>query len=249
MKNKELASIFNRIGDALEIKGEMSFKIIAYRKAARILENLTEDIEITAGEKKLEKIPGIGSGIAKKIEEYLKTGKMKKYKEVLSGIPESLLELLEIQNLGAKTIHVAYKELGVENLSDLKRVIREGSLVKLPGQGAKKIENIQRGIEIFEQAQERIPLYDAMNIVENVASYLKKAKDIGRLSPALASPALKGANDRQDTERVRPGRPLCPLADRLFAYRWGPHGAVQLALCQRPRRQVSAAHRGHRPRA
>jgi len=184
MKNKELASIFARIGNALEIKGEMGFKIIAYRKAARILEELTEDVEIVTREKRLEKIPGIGKGIAEKIEEYLQTGQMFKYKEVLTGIPENLLELLEIQNLGAKTIHIAYKELGIKDLKDLKKIIKNGSLARLHGLGEKKVENIKKGIEIYEQAQERIPIYEAMRIVEEVIDYLKKAPLIGRLSPA-----------------------------------------------------------------
>lgn len=71
MKNKEMASLFSRIADALEIKGEAAFKVLAYRKAARILEDLSEDIETVAREKRLQKIDGIGSGIAAKIEEYL----------------------------------------------------------------------------------------------------------------------------------------------------------------------------------
>jgi len=184
MKNKELAAIFACLGDALEIKGESGFKIIAYRKAARILEDLTEDIEMIAQEKKLEQIPGIGSGIAKKIDEYLQTGQIQKYQEILSGIPESLLDLMEIQNLGAKTIHIAHQELGVKTLADLKKVIEDGSLAKLYGLGDKKVENIKKGIEIYELAQERIPIFEALNIVEDIIAYLKKAPHIGRLSPA-----------------------------------------------------------------
>jgi len=183
-KNKELAYIFSRIADALELKGESSFRIIAYRKAARVLEDLTEDIEAIAKKGKLREIPGVGEGIAKKIEEYLKTGKMKKYEEALSGIPEGLLELLEIQNLGAKTISLAHKELGVKNLDDLKRVIEDGSLAKLFGMGEKKVENIKKGIEIYEQAHERIPIYEALTIVEDVIEYLKNAPGISQISPA-----------------------------------------------------------------
>ncbi|MCP2606400.1 DNA polymerase/3'-5' exonuclease PolX, partial [Candidatus Aminicenantes bacterium AC-708-I09] len=161
-----------------------SFRIIAYRKAARVLEDLTEDIEVITKKGKLREIPGVGEGIAKKIEEYLKTGKMKKYEEALSGIPEGLLELLEIQNLGAKTISLAHKELGVKNLDDLKRVIEDGSLAKLFGMGEKKVENIKKGIEIYEQAHERIPIYEALTIVEDVIEYLKNAPGISQISPA-----------------------------------------------------------------
>lgn len=184
MKNKEIAIIFSRIADALEIKGETGFKVIAYRKASRILEDLTEDIEDISKEKRLQEISGIGSGIAKKIEEYLKTGYMKKFDEALSDIPEGLLELLNIQNVGGKTVHLAYKQLGVKSLEDLKRVIDDGSLARLYGLGEKKVENIKKGITIYEHAQERIHIFEAANIVEEVIDYLKEAPHIGRISPA-----------------------------------------------------------------
>ncbi len=184
MKNKELAALFAHIADALEIKGETGFKVLAYRKATRILEDLTDDIEKITEEGRLLDLPGIGSGIAKKIEEYLKTGEMKKYAEALSEIPESLLDLLEIQNLGAKTIHLARKELRVENLEDLKKVIEDGSLAKLYGMGDKKVENIKKGIEIYEKAQERIPIFEAMTIVEEAIDHLKKDSNIQKISPA-----------------------------------------------------------------
>ena len=102
MKNKEIAEIFDRIADALEFKGEQFFRVLAYRKAARIIEELTEDIEVLNKENKLREIPGIGEGIAKKIDEYLKTGKMKKLAEAMQGISKDLLELLNIQNLGSE---------------------------------------------------------------------------------------------------------------------------------------------------
>ncbi len=184
MKNKELAALFSRIADALEIKGEIGFKVLAYRKAARILEDLSEDIEAVARENRLQKIPGIGSGIAAKIEEYLQTGQMKKYREALSEISETLLELLEIQNMGAKTIHLAHKELGVKNLEDLKRVIADGRLASLYGFGEKRVENIRKGIENFERAHERISLYEALTLAEEVIAYLRAAPGVAGISPA-----------------------------------------------------------------
>jgi DNA polymerase (family 10) len=184
MKNREIASLLSRIGDALEIKGELGFKIAAYRKATRVLEDLGEDIEKIARENKLQQIPGIGSGMAKKIQEYLDTGDMKKYQEALSDVPEGLLDLLDIQNLGARTIHLAHKELGVKNLQDLKKVIQDGTLAQLRGLGQKKVDNIKKGIEIFEQSQERIPISEALDIVEEMIAHLKKSPLVGRLSPA-----------------------------------------------------------------
>ena len=184
MKNKEIAAIFNRIADALEIKGESGFRVLAYRKAARVIEELPQPIEEIAAEKKLDDIPGVGKGIAQKIDEYLRTGRMNKLDEALAGIPEGLLELLNIPNLGGKTIHLAYKELGVKNLEDLKKVIADGSLARLYGMGEKKVENIKKGIDIYEHAQERIPIAEALTIVEAVIDYLKQSPGIKRISPA-----------------------------------------------------------------
>ena len=184
MKNKEIAALFYRIADALEIKGEVAFKVLAYRKAASILEELGMDVESLANEEKLQIVPGIGSGIAAKIDEYLKTGKMKKYEEAFAGIPESLLELLEVRNLGAKTVQLAHKELAVRNLEDLKKVIGNGSLAELKGMGEKKVGNILKGIQSYEKAQERVPIYVALTLAEEVLAYLKDAPGIKRLSAA-----------------------------------------------------------------
>lgn len=193
MKNKEVAAVFSKIADALEIKGDMPFKVLAYRNAARILEDLSEDVETVTRENRLRKIAGIGSGIASKIEEYVRTGRMKKLEESLSGVPESLLELLKIQNLGAKTIHRMHEELGVRGIADLKKAIREGRLASLPGMGEKKADNIRKGIEIHEKAQERIPIYEALSLAEEVITYLGGAPGIGRLSPAGSLRRMKEA--------------------------------------------------------
>lgn len=188
MKNKELADMFDRIASALEIKGEIGFKVIAYQKAARILEDLTEDIETIAREKRLQEIPGIGGGIAQKIEEYLLTGRMKKYEETLSAVPESLLKLLDIQGVGGKTVHLAHEELGVENVDDLKRVIQDGSLAKLYGMGEKKVDNIRRGIATLEKVQERISIYEAAAIADEIVAYLKASP---RVKQAAAAGSLR----------------------------------------------------------
>jgi len=184
MKNREVAAMFDRIADALEIKGETGFKVVAYSKAARILLDMTEDVETVAREGRLETIPGIGEGLAKKIVEYLDTGTMSKYREVMAGVPETLLGLLEIQGLGGKTVHLMHEELGVEDLDGLKRSIADGSLAKLHGMGEKKVENIRKAIETRERVAERISIGEAALVADEVIAYLAKAPGISRVSAA-----------------------------------------------------------------
>jgi len=181
-KNQEIADIFDKIADALEFKGDDSFRIGAYRKAARILREYPEDIEELWKKGEIQKIPGIGKGMAEKIEEYLKTGKIKKYEEAIDGIPQELLQLLEIPNLGPKTLNLAYTKLGVKNLSDLERVIENGQLARLFGMGEKKVENIKKGIELYKQGKERIPIGVALPIVEEIINQLKEYTE--KIEPA-----------------------------------------------------------------
>lgn len=182
-KNKELTAIFEDMANILEFKGENPFKISAYHKAARVIEGLGEDIKVIFEGGGLLEIPGIGSGIAQKIEEYLTTGKMSKYEEMKKDVPEGLIELLGIQGLGPKTLALVHKELDVRNLLDLERAIQLGSLEGLPGMGQKKVENILRGIRFFRLSKERILLGLAWPIVLEIIEALKETKIINRISP------------------------------------------------------------------
>jgi DNA polymerase IV (family X) len=183
VKNKELAQIFNRMADALEFRGENPFKVGAYRKVARRLSDLSEDIEIIAKEGRLCEVPGIGKAISKKIEEYLKTGEMKSYKNTLSIIPNGLLDLIEIQGIGPKTLGLIYSRLNVESMEELENVIRDGSLARLPGMGEKRVSNIQKSIEYFKKSEGRILLGTALPLIDEIINELKKA-GVKKVSPA-----------------------------------------------------------------
>ncbi|RKY66541.1 MAG: DNA polymerase/3'-5' exonuclease PolX [Candidatus Latescibacterota bacterium] len=184
MKNRELSEIFGRMADILEFKGENPFKVNAYRKASRVIGELRDDVEVIYKQGRLMNIPGIGSGIAKKIEEYLTTGRMSKYEEISRGVPEGLMELMAIQSMGPKTLALLHDRLGVESLDDLKRAIEDGSMEALPGLGAKKVENIKRGIKLYAASRGRIPLGIALPIVEGIIAQLKQMKQIIRISTA-----------------------------------------------------------------
>ena len=184
MKNHEIAVIFEQIADILELKGESIFKINAYRKASRILQDLTMDIEEIAGQGRLKEIAGIGGGSIEKIGEFIKTGKIEKYEELKKEVPSGLVSLLSVPGLGPKGVSKLNRELGIENIDDLKKAINAGNLRELEGFGEKKEENILRGIEIFESNIGRINLGMAYPLVENILEYLFKIKEIKKAVPA-----------------------------------------------------------------
>jgi DNA polymerase (family 10) len=171
-KNKELARIFDRIADFLEFKGDSIYRVNAYRKAARVIKDLPEGIEELHSKGKLSSIPGIGEKLSNKIGQYLEKGTVKKYKELRREIPEELMILMDVPNLGPKTLRLAYERLGVRSLNDMKKVIKEGTLAQLPGMGPKKVNKIEKGLEIFLKGRDRMLLGEAIHIGERVLSCL-----------------------------------------------------------------------------
>ena len=184
MKNQEIARILYQIADLLEIKG-VEFKPRAYRKAAQNIEGLSVDIEDLYREGKLESIPGVGKNIAKKIEEYIKTGKVKKLEELKEEIPVDIESLMEVEGLGPKMIKTLYEKLGVKNLDDLERVAKERRIRRLKGFGEKTELKILEGIEIARRRQHRFilgyALPEANRIIETLKPYVKKISMAGSI--------------------------------------------------------------------
>ncbi|MBI5307653.1 MAG: DNA polymerase/3'-5' exonuclease PolX [Planctomycetes bacterium] len=174
MKNHEIATLFERIADVLELKGENTFRINSYRKAARVIGDLTEDVAALSQSGKLTDVPGIGTGTAEKIVEYITTGRMAKYEEVMKDVSEETLTLMRVPGLGPKTVAMLHKELGITGLSDLEKALQEGRLKGLFGMGEKKIENITRGIALFKTSLQRISIGMAYPVVKRIIAELKR---------------------------------------------------------------------------
>jgi DNA polymerase (family 10) len=184
LKNAEIASLFDKVADALELMGENRFRINSYRKAARAIGALTEDIALLDQQNRLRDIPGVGQGHAEKISEYLRTGRMHKYDEVMSGIGEETVALMHISGLGPKTVAMLHKQLGIADVSGLEKAIREGRLTGLKGLAGKKIENILRGIELYKTSLERIPLGVALPVVTQIVEMLRETRGVVAVQPA-----------------------------------------------------------------
>src|SRR3989344_1246773 len=134
MKNLEVAEILNELADYLEFADD-TFRVRAYRKAALVVEGLSEDIGQVWKENRLMDLPGIGEGIAKKIDEFLKTGKLKYLEELKRKTPVDMEQLGAIEGIGPKTILKLYKELRVKNVAGLEKAAKQGKIQKIKGLG------------------------------------------------------------------------------------------------------------------
>ena len=187
MINLDMARIFDEIADIFEVKGENPFKIRAYRRAARTIETLTQDLKVIAergGINELKKIPGVGEGIAKKILEIAETGDCKKHIELKQEVPSGVLELLAIPRVGPKTIAKVHDELGICSIADLEEAARSHKLKKLPGLGAKVEENILKGIAQYRSYKGRVLLSEALPRAESIVTELKKLDAVAKITIA-----------------------------------------------------------------
>ena len=184
MKNKEIAATFHSLADILEIKGDDGFHVNAYRRVARIIEDLAVDVAVLSEAGELTTLPGVGAGTAARIEEYLRTGKMKEHEAERKTLPRGLLELLEVSGLGPKTIGLVWKSLNVKSLAGLKRALRGGTILDLPGMGTKKVENIQAAIRAYESRSGRLTLGAVLPTAESVAAELREATGIADVTLA-----------------------------------------------------------------
>ena len=184
MRNKEIAEIFYQIADLLEIKGELEFKVRAYRRAAQRIETLEEDIEELCRKGKLRSIPGIGESIASKIKELIETGRLEYLEKLKREVPEDLIRLMDIPGVGPKKALVLYKKLGITTVEQLRDACKKGRLRHLEGFGELTERNILRGIEMLERSKDRFLINVAYENGHRLVEYLKKNKDVLSISIA-----------------------------------------------------------------
>lgn len=177
--NAQLAAIFRQMAELMEILGQDGFRVAAFQRAARSLEELGEDVgTIGADAAKLRTIPGIGEGMAKRIVEFLQTGKIKEHQELLAQVPAGVLELLTVPGLGPKTAAVLWKEAGVQNLEQLKAKLEGEELTKLPGFGAKKLEKLRKSLAFVGAAAQRHRIGAVMPVAQWLVEQLRRRKGV-----------------------------------------------------------------------
>lgn len=184
MNNKQLANVFTLIANLLEIKGEIIYKTLAYRKAAESLDTLGREASEYWKEGKLADIPGVGKAIAEKIDELLDTGKLEFLEKLKKEVPESLAGWLQVPSLGPKKVALIWKTLNITTLAELEAAAKEGRLRDLPGMGAKSETAILDGLASLARRSGRLPLGRAYPLAREIIRVLKGVKGVVAAEPA-----------------------------------------------------------------
>lgn len=185
VKNSEIASLFRKIADLLDLKEENPFKVRAYQRAALLIESLPEPLYDIHGseDRKLTDLQGIGKDLAAKIEELLETGRLAYFEKLKKEVPISLTEILQLEGVGPRKASALYRELGVETVDQLEEAIRAGSVETLEGFARKTAEKILKSIEMYRRRQGRFKLSDAEEYVEDIMAYLREIEAVVDVAP------------------------------------------------------------------
>jgi DNA polymerase (family 10) len=186
MKNFEIAKVLRNISILLDMD-DVPFKPRAYEKAAISIEGLEKDLEQIyeeSGIKGLEEIPSVGKGIAEKIEELIKTGKLKYYEELSRKAPVDLDSLSGIEGLGPKKIKRLWKELKIKNSDDLEKAALAHKISKLPKFKEKTERNILKGIEFAKKGKGRFILGFALPTIREIEDRLKSLPEVRKAMAA-----------------------------------------------------------------
>ena len=171
MRNSEVAELLDRLGELVEANGEDRFKVIAYHRAATSIRNMDVDVEQMWREKKLEDIQYVGEGIAKKIDEYLSTGKLRLLERMREKTPPGVPLLMKVQGVGPRTAYHLSHDLGVTSVDELKKALESGRLDSEFGPTVR--ESFRVGIERLQSYEKRMLLPEAEGAFQKLAAYFE----------------------------------------------------------------------------
>jgi len=184
MKNRQVAEIFTAMADILAIQGESYHRIRAYQRAAENVAALGQPLEDLWQAGELESIPGIGKTLAAKIDELMRTGRLNAYEKLQAQVPEGVVAMLQIPDVGPKRAALFWKELDLVSVEALEEAARAGRLRTIPGMGAKSEEKVLAGIEAFQRRTDRTLLGVAWPLAYQMLEPLRQIPGVVQAVPA-----------------------------------------------------------------
>ena len=151
-RNSDVADQLELLADLLELTGEASFRVIAYRRAAQRVRENAGSIAQLALDGRAKELPGIGKTIEEKIVQIVDTGEIEALTKRKAQVPPEVVEFMHLPGLGPKTAARLWHELGLTTLAELKTAAEQEKLRALPGLGARSEEKILKAL-----AEERTP--------------------------------------------------------------------------------------------
>jgi DNA polymerase (family 10) len=145
-RNADVADQLDLLADLLELEGQDTFRVLAYRRAATRIRETGNSIAQMALDGKAKELQGIGRTIEEKIVQIVREGKIQALAKREGTIPSDVVRFMRLPGLGPKTARRIWRELGVETLDGLRQAAEEQRLRTLTGLGPKTEENVLKAL-------------------------------------------------------------------------------------------------------
>jgi len=174
--NEKIARLFENMGVLLEMKRDTVFKVRAYQRAARTINHLSFSlVQAVEDGTDLKQIPGIDRAINDKIHELLLTDWVPAYEKLVAELPDGVLTLMDVPNIGPRTAMLITQELGISTIEGVEQAVRDGRMAALPRTGQKTAEKILRHVLAMQTQDQRTPIGQALPLAEEVIAGLWQA--------------------------------------------------------------------------
>ena len=174
--NAQIAAALDELGDLYELDGAVSYRVIAYRNAAKAVRESSVSIMAMTREGRVTTVPGIGKTLEEKLRALDETGDIPALVKLRAKFPTGLIEVMHLPGFGPKRARKLYDELGVDSLDALRAAVEAGTIKDLKGFGLKVQEQLKQTLADHDAAggpAPRVVLSKAIPIAEEVLAALR----------------------------------------------------------------------------
>ena len=213
LSNREIADIFERCADMLQIRGDNIHRVLSYRRASETIRGVPRDLRVISGEGGLTDLSYIGKTIAAKIDEMLDTGELEFYNRLKAEIPEGLVDIMHINGVGPKKAKLFWEQLDITSVDELKIAADADKLASLPGMGKKSQQKILDGIEALARQTGRASIGEALPAAQKILDLLLELP--GAQEGALAGSIRRGRETIGDVDILIAADDSGPIMQRF----------------------------------
>jgi DNA polymerase (family 10) len=214
--NPEIAAAFEELADLYELDGAVSYRVIAYRTAAKAVRDASVSIMAMTREGTVTSIPGIGKTLEEKLLALDETGDIPSAVKLRAKFPTGLISVMHLPGFGPKRARLLYDELGIDSLEALRAAAEQGKIRKLRGFGAKVEENLLRVLADQEDGggpAPRILLSRALPVAEQIAGALRDHPAADRVE--IAGSLRRMADSAKDIDIIATANDVAALVSTL----------------------------------
>ncbi len=215
LSNREIADIFERCADMLQIRGDNIHRVLSYRRASETIRTLPRDLRVISSEGGLTKLSNIGKTIAAKIEEMLDTGELDFYNRLKAEIPEGLVDIMHINGVGPKKAKLFWEQLDITTVEELQVAAQGDKLAQLPGMGKKSQQKILDGIEALSRQTGRASIGEALPAAQQILEQLMQLPQVQE--GELAGSIRRGRETIGDVDILIASDDAAPIMDSFVA--------------------------------